>query len=315
MSWRKKQTASLAEDPTLGDPLARRVHELLDAGNWSEAHPIIEAMTPEEREWVIWSASVLPGAREWLDVWVVAEGDDSAVPWMVRAVRRSHLAWKRLGPHPPNDLADAVWVRFYRALQDSEADLEIAAKVAPTDPVPWSFLVATSRGLLAPLHRLCARMEEVEVRDPLLPLANFEFVRALGPSWGGTTEMMWEATRPVARAAPMGSAAHAVIPIAHLETWRVIANADAADRYLDNGQVATEIAEAAEQSVARRAFGTTGVAALARHAFLVAWCVIGDHERAREQFAILGDTVAPWPWDYLDADPYAAYAAQRTRVT
>lgn len=311
---RRNKLPALVADPTLGDPVAARVLAQLEAGRWRDVAPVIADLPPVAREWVVYSASTVPGRATWLAAWVRARGGTSATPWLVRGVRRVNRAWRRLGTDPPDDITDPTWVAFYRALTDAEADLGRAAEVAPSDGVPWSFLVGTSRGLAAPLHRLCARMEEVEVRDRWLPLAHFEFIRALGPSWGGSHETMWEAARTATSGAPMGSPVHAVVPIAHLEAWRVIDDAEKADRYLDDGTVAAEIAEAAERSVARRAFGCTGSDALARHAFLVAWCVLGDLERAREQFDLLGPRVPGWPWDYLHPDPLLAYETQRDRA-
>jgi hypothetical protein len=311
---RRKKLPSHGGDATLHDADATRLRAVFEDGDWRVAEEVTRGVRGAAREWAIWTAADLPGRRDWLDVWVARAGDRSSGPWLARSAHRVHRAWRRLGPHPPGDPTDPAWVRFYRTMQDAEADAERAALADPSDAVPWSYLVAISRGLLAPLHRVCARMEETQVREPWLPLAHLELVRALGPSWGGAPELMWEAGRTASAEAPVGSPVHAVVPLAHLEAWRIIATAEDADAYLDDERVAVEISDAAERSVLRRAFGTTGADALARHIFLVAWCVLGDADRSRSQFDLLGDAPTPWPWEYLHVDPTVAFLTQRDRL-
>lgn len=100
-----------------------------------------------------------------------------------------------------------------------------------------------------------------------------------------------------------------LIALAHIEVWL------AADDGIDSQDVRDELpAAAAKAGRAGRAGGADPGAAVAHNAFAMAFCLADDGVAATEQFALMGNLVSEYPWNYT-SKPVKAFRKQAAKAS
>lgn len=293
-------------DPAAGDAEGRRLWRDLTAGHWQPVHELLEAAGPFDREFLVDVAAEVPGRPEWLDVWV-HERPGSSIPLLVRGAHGVRWAWRARGGGMADTVDARAWDVFFGRLNAAERDLLEAARLAPADPVPWTSLVTSGRGLQISLEELCLRFDQATARERWLPYAHDQMLQGLCAKWAGTSELMFHFASDTTAEAPEGASVHKVVAVAHLEEWLYVGHPSG---YFRDPSVVGELVAAADRSVFSPLFGAEKQAASARHAFALVFHLAGDHARAGRLFAGIGDAIADFPWSYL-GDPVAAFTRAR----
>ena len=296
----------LAVDPAAGDPDGRRLWRYLADGHWAAAEEVLAAAGPLDREFRVDVATEKPGRPEWLDAWV-HERPGSSLPLLVRGAHGVRWAWAARGGAAAGDVDPRAWDVFFGRLNAAERDLLEAARLAPQDPVPWTSLVISGRGLQISLEEICLRFDQATARERWLPYAHDQMLQALCAKWFGSSDLMFHFASDTTAEAPEGSSVHKVVALAHLEEWLYDGHPAG---YFQDPPVVAELAAAADRSVFSPRFVPGKQAAYARHAFALVFHLAGDRDRARRLFADIGDVVVEFPWYYL-GDPVKAFTRAR----
>ncbi|WP_156757175.1 hypothetical protein [Actinokineospora pegani] len=94
-----------------------------------------------------------------------------------------------------------------------------AAEFDPDDPVPWSLLLACVLPFAADDEQPASAFIEVVRRAPLLYSARLNRLQSLAPKWFGTREQMLGFAHATAADLPDGHPLHALVALAHLESY------------------------------------------------------------------------------------------------
>ncbi len=290
-------------DLLLGDPLAHEWQACLARGDWTDVGDFLRAQDDiEVRDFYLAALSdTMRGWPAWLDTWVEREPHD-ALPRLMRAWRYTAYAWDARTKASAKDVKQDAWPLFFGRLNKAEADLAVAANLAPDDAGPWALMLRTARGLQMGIPESRRRFAEVERRSPWHAWACQQVIQSVAAKWGGSDELMFEIARGISARAPEGMDAHVVIADAYFEAW------DRDDKdYWERPEARTEILEAARRCLS--APHVTPRTVLVRNAFAFCFWQLGERDLLREQLEQIGDIMTT-PWDRF-ADPAAVFARAR----
>ena len=262
-------------DPTAGDDRIAAFRRALAEGDWPRASEVFSsARTPAERELFVQhvDGDELVGS---LDAWVDARPDD-ADPYLARGANAVLGAFRRRAEAAGRAADETFWAE----LRDAERDLSWAVELAFDDPVPWTPLLRSARGLSIPKEELCMRYDESARRNPELLGAHLETLEALSPIGVGSVDELFAFARTMARAAPEGSPLHALVAMAHLVYSLGLDDSDPRRRYF-SGDPAREIEFFARMSVENEAWKDGPEAVEPLNIFAAAFAKCGERARAR----------------------------------
>ncbi len=284
-------------DRSLGDERLGTFLDALGGGDWETAAPLLADATPAVREAMIMN---LPGrdALGAADSWVgsVPESGDA---YVVRAVARVAWAFAERGEGQAEPAAPNVFAARLRA---AEVDLWRAVELDFADPLPWTALIASARGLRINSEELCMRFDESVRRCPDLYGAHVETLLGLSRPWAGSHAEMFAFAQTLARPAPEGSTLHALVPLAHLIRSLDDVDDDPRRRYFSS-QVSREVAFFSEVSVESDAWVDDVTTIGALNVFALAWHKCGDTARAAALVERIGDRRTTEPWSsFPDGD-------------
>ncbi|MFB9441995.1 hypothetical protein Dvina_30295 [Dactylosporangium vinaceum] len=139
-----------------------------------------------------------------LDDWLRAEpGNPTALA--LRGGAEVGRAWEVRGSAPARQTRPERLHAFQAALADAERLCHAAAQADPRDPAPWAFLLQSARGRQLDTGEVLRRRDELEARAPQHLRSQAHAAIALGPMWGGSTQLAVETVRTWLRSAPAGS--------------------------------------------------------------------------------------------------------------
>ena len=197
-------------DPTLGDARAAAIMRSAEAGDLDGLIAALgQASSHEEREALTGVLPDIEDRAELFDAWVERE-PDSADAWLARGAHGVGWAWQARGGSYAEHVDDQSFEVFFERLRRAEDSLQRAAEMAPDDPVPWTHLLTSGRGLQVPKEEQWMRYEESKRRHPFLPGANGSMLQFLCKKWFGSDIEALEFAGGVAREAPDGSPTMAV---------------------------------------------------------------------------------------------------------
>ena len=305
---RRAKPRSVPVDITNGDP---RLAALVDAVEQQDLDTIRATLdkpaSHAERERLTWVLSDAGGSPDVFDAWVERQPD---LP-MARLARGAHgvgWAWDARGGDYAEHVTEDRFDVFHERLQTAEDDLHRAAELDPADPVPYTHLLTSGRGLEVSLAELQDRFDQAQSREQWLPEAHLQLLQGLCEKWFGSDEASLDFARKTAREAPEGAAALAVVPMAHIEIWHDMHRRDGADpaAYVKRDDVREDIAAAARRSVFADGFDDDVVTVPALNVFAVGLLLTGDEEGARALVQRLGTRRTGFPWPYFE-DPDREY--------
>lgn len=284
---------------SLGDPDIGAVFDAIDAGDWQDLAARFAALDVPRREIVV--ASV-PGrdALETFDTWVRERpGEPDAL--LLRGAARVQWAFEEL-PESTSGMAEVSGspgaAAFHARLRAAETDLWNVVEAAFDEPVVWTPLIRSARGLQIGQEELCMRFDESVRRTPNLFLAHTQVLVGLSRVWGGSHAVMFAYAESMARPAEEGSPMHALVPFAHI--LRSIDNVDddPRQRYFSSS-VVRDLSVFAQVSVESPAWTDDATTVEALNIFALAFHLSGELDRARELWRRVDGRRTDEPWLYL----------------
>ena len=233
---------------------------------------------------------------------------DAASGWNQRAFLVDELAEsdgcramiEQWGTDEPDD---ALAVLLHGALAGDESLLTRAAGLDPASPLPWQQLLRSGRDAGVSVTDLQHRFDETTARTPELYAAFEAMVDALASV--GSPDEVFEFVERSVRRASIGSPVHSMVVAAHLE--QATASGQDLIRYFGQGNVISDVGDAAERSIWSQAFvddrsDTSPVRA--RNMFLLGHILNRDVASADRQVTAIGQRVSARPWNrFSDEDP------------
>jgi hypothetical protein len=280
-------------DPCAGDDRIAAFRQALVDGDWAQAAEVFaSAEAPAERELFVQHLDGDDFAAA-LDAWVEERPDD-ADPYLARGANTVLGAFRRRA-EAAGPVADET---FWSELRDAERDLAWAVELDFADPVPWTPLLRSARGLSIPKEELCMRYDESARRDPALLGAHLETLEALSPIGVGSVDELFAFARTMARAAPEGSPLHSLVAMAHLVNSVGLDDSDPRRKYF-SGDPSREIEFFARMSVENEAWKDGPEVVEALNIFAAAFAKCGDRPRARALLERVGVSRSVRPWAML----------------
>ena len=289
-------------DVTAGDERAARLVAATENGDLDAIRAVLtDAQAPEDREQL---TSLLPdveGRHELFDRWAEAE-PDSQLARLARGAYGIGYAWEARGGDYADRVGRDAFELFWERLRVAEEDLARAAEMEPSDPVPWSHLLKSGRGLQVPKEELWMRYDEAQSRRPWLVETHMQLLQSLCEKWFGSDEESLEFARRIDREAPEGAAARAVLPMAHIEIWLDKHRRDGEDprEYRENRDAREEIRAAADRSVFADGFREELASIYPMNVFAMGLWLFGDVPAAEKIAQRLGPRRTEFPWVYFN---------------
>ena len=229
---------------------------------------------------------------------------------------------------PPSDLLDSwcqSWdahvlpflvrgsVRARTGQAGAVEDLEYAASLDPTNPIPWGQLLVAARTMGHPGADIERFLAETVSRSALYQ-PHVEFLLALG-SDSTRTDLMIDFARSVSEVVPAGSPLHALVPIAALESMILHQPDDHIEHLRANG-LFDDVLMAAGQSVFHPGFiaEPSVPAAKAMNTFVVALSILGQDDLGLLLADRIGSAVTDWPLSLLGSPTVSTWQTLHDRL-
>lgn len=306
-------------DPNWGDAQARHLREQLARGKWQEADEALEASRGkwDDRQFLVEVLTDnVSGRPKWVDEWTRSKPESSAA-WTMSGAHGIRWGWEARGGGKAETVQDQSWQIFWQRLEQAERDLQKAAELDPTDPVPWAHLVISARGLERGIPEIGERLKQAHARRPWHHLAFTQAMQGFAKKWGGSHELMFDLARQVRDGAPDGASAHTVVAEAHVERWLYMASWDkdeaSALQYFRTQAVADEIRTAAMRSIWSDRYEHPRLAPFDHNIFTYCFFRMHDWELARRGLASMNGILNRFPWAY-GGKPAEVFKAARERI-
>jgi hypothetical protein len=306
----KRTPSAPVLDPAFGDRTAHMIREQMASGDLRGVQQLFDALTDHAQR--AFYASVLsrwPGHPRWLDSWINA-APKCASAYLVRGVHAVHWAADALAGHAPAG-GDAQEI-FESRMRHAEKNLAAASALAPRDPTPWAFMLASARALRLDPAILRERFEHVQRLGPAHRMAHSFMLQALTPYAGGSHDQMFTFVQDALDTADDGSPLFTLVAEAHVEFWLDLrlAGDPGADGYFRSAPVRDSIALASASCFDAPTFSAAKDTARNRGYFAFCSFLTGDLGAAGTQFDAIGPYVNELPWAHL-GDPVKAFARAR----
>lgn len=315
----RKPSAASEIDPSWGDEEARKLRDQLGRGKWQEAHSALEATSGswDDRQFLVEVLTDdVPGRPKWIDEWTQAH-PSSSVAWTVRGAHGIKWGWEARGGGKAESVQDQSWQLFWQRLEQAEQDLRKAAELDPADPVPWTYLVISARGLERGVPEIGERLKQAHARRPWHHFAFSQALQGFAKKWGGTHELMFDLARQVQSGAPDGASAHTVVAEAHVERWLYMASWDkdeaSALSYFRTQPVPDEIRQAAERCIWSDHYERPRLAPFDQNFFTYCFFRMHDWEHARRGLETMNGILNRFPWSY-GGNPVEVFKTARERI-
>ncbi len=299
-------------DPTLGDAYANRIRDELAAGEFAGAEALFASVEdPQDRTWYADVLSNWTNCPDWIDGWF--QSQPSAVSHLIRGVHALHWAWQARGFGYGETVRDEGWKLFFKRLERAEANLQMAARLAPEDPTPWAFLIRAARGAQLGTDETRRRFDEARRRAPEHRYAHSQMLQCGCAKWGGSHEQMFEFARQAVAKSRPGGPLHVLVAEAHIERWLAEwsdVGEDEAAGYFAEPSVKAAISKAARDALEAR-FTPTHDTVRTRNFFAFGLWRCGERDAAAVQFDAIGPWVTLEPWSYLGDAVQVFQAARR----
>ena len=297
-------------DKCLGDAEAARLRDEVDAGRTDAFRQALETTTDLERRdfLLLIVLSSITKRSNWIDQWA-HERPTEALPRIAGGREFVDIAWEVRGAKTGDKVSQRQFDQFFVNLDLAWSRFEAAIAADPAEGSTYALMIDCAKGLDLPIQDRVALYERAQETRPWQQIAHRSTVQALAAKWGGSSEMMLDFARQASAGAPAGSGVHVVVPEAHIEAW---IQADATDAYWRAPGVRDEITEAAARSIDQTVASRGPWDKRDRNAFAFCYWQMGEQERARREFELIGPIVAGPFMNW--ADPVGASRKARQAV-
>ncbi len=288
----------------LGLEDAREARALLRFHHYYRLQRLMERLReahPRRYGLVIAALADWPGRPEWLDgwVWYASHLPES---WMVRGAHSISWAFQAHQPGFRQPQGMLAMHTFFKRLEQAEEDLRKAAELAPKNPEPHAWLIASGGALGCSQTELKQRFKSLTRRDTDHFQGHSNLLIALYRRPEGSDNELFSFARRLSDQAAPGSLIHALIAQAHVERWamEVFSNGvESANTGILAPQVSAEL-----RAAWLRLFGSpdyhSGVLepAVAGY-FAVAFYLAEDHQGVADAMGRIGQYAVSYPWSHL----------------
>ncbi|WP_344072411.1 hypothetical protein [Streptomyces crystallinus] len=297
-----------APDGPMADALAA-----LHAGDRGPAAALL-AGTRERAEWerrstyVTQLAAAALHSPGWLDDWLDESPEDPDAV-LVKAELCVHQAWEIRSAARARDVAPEQFQAFFALLGDAVPVASAAARLNPTDPVPWQIALTHARGSQASREVFDAYWAEAVARSPHHYGCHAAALQYLSEKWYGSHGEMFAFAERAAESALPGSKLHALPLLAAVEY--VVVSDDPRQSPVERARIDAAVERGLELSTWYEP-GDPDAADFRNH--LVLMLIL--HERwaeALEVFRAIGVRARTYPWAYL-GEPRTEFVELRSGV-
>lgn len=297
-----------APDGPMGDALAA-VH----TGDRGPAAALL-AGTRERAEWerrstyVTQLAAAALHSPGWLDDWL-AESPEDPDAVLVKAELCVHQAWEIRSAARARDVAPEQFQAFFALLGDAVPVASAAARLNPTDPVPWQIALTHARGSQASREVFDAYWAEAVSRSPHHYGCHAAALQYLSEKWYGSHGEMFAFAERAAESALPGSKLHALPLLAAVEY--VLVSDDPRHSPVERARIDAAVERGLELSTWYEP-GDPDAADFRNH--LVLMLIL--HERwaeALDVFRAIGVRARTYPWAHL-GEPRTEFVELRSGV-
>ena len=285
----------------LHDPRRAAVRHAIDQGDFLTVRGYLTA-APQDAWWLIsGDDTALQDAVEIARGWVQERPEDGWAHFALGALRCS-WAWEARGYSYASGVSDEGRRLFKERLPWAEESLHRAAEFLPGNAAPWVGLLRTGRSLRLDLPALEERFQEGHVREPFSAELCEQMTQTLTRKWFGSGEISVAFARWILAEAPVGSAAHGCLALAHVEDsiQAMHAGRDLTDFFRDSS-VGADLQRAAERSSLALAPGApVGVARVRTGNYRAVAVSVGDHDvLAHRVLSVLRGRYGIFPWSLM----------------
>lgn len=315
MAWfgrRAKVEAEVEETPEcetdlplvgedLADPRREAVRAAIGHGDFLTVRGHLTA-APQDAWWLM--AGDGPASQDAVAMargWVAGRPDDGWAHFALGSLLNS-WAWEARGYTYAGGVSEEGNRLFKERLPWAEESLERAAVLLPDHAAAWVGLLRTGRGRRLDLTVLEDRFRQGHAREPFSAELCEQMTQTLTYKWFGSAEQSLEFARWILAEAPVGSAAHGCVALAHVEHAIQVMHGggELTDVFRDEF-VGAELQRASERSILALGAGAPVGVAMVRTGNLLAMAAsVGDHEAlAHRVLTVLRGRYGIFPWSLM----------------
>jgi hypothetical protein len=295
-------------DPTLGDPLARKLLDSIKQGNIDAVLKDLDTVRAgrwDDRNFYVWLVG-----NHLADTGSNVDLPDTASGNLIKGNIKINLAWKARGGAVADKVTEEGWKQFFAELDQAGRHLVRAGEQDPEDPTPFASLQPVAMGLQLERKFAVAWLDEALRRDPTHQGAHQSHLTLLCEKWGGSHEEMFAFARDTLRKLPPGAKLGAILYDAFLEYFNYFRLFEPDDEKLLALRSSPKVRE--ESLAVYRTFlekrNIEGVSDYYFHNLTIWWFDILDVPPVvRQEAKKIGPHVTRWPWKYFSRDPVQAY--------
>jgi hypothetical protein len=284
----------------VADPALRAALSAAAAGDAAPARELL-AETRLGAEWERRSVCVSELAEcalhspGWLEGWLAASPEDPDA-LLVKADLCIQQAWEIRTGYRARHVSEDQFRAFFTLLEDAVPVITAAARLNPTDPVPWEVALTHARGIQAPRDVFDAYWAEAVARAPHHYGCHATALQYLCDKWYGSHEEMFAFAEQAAEGALPGSKLHALPLMAAVE-YEVVSDDSTEDGPIDRARIEAAVARALELSSWYEP-GDPDAAGFRNHLALM--LIFAERwTEAPEVFRAIGVHARGFPWGYV----------------
>ena len=192
----------VVEDPFLGDPQAKRLHQALSGRDWTTARDILSGpMSNDDRAFYMETAANVPGVQDWIEG-AVHDEPGSVLPLLVQGAHAVFWAWEARGTGTGDTVGEQQAKVWFRRLKLAEDCLDEVVDRDPKCLEAWYFLIVLARARQLSTQERWHRYHKLIELDPIHHYGHDQMLQNLCAKWSGSAEEMFGFARRRAAAAP-----------------------------------------------------------------------------------------------------------------
>lgn len=288
----------------LGLEDAREARELLKFHQYYRLQRLVERLRdshPGRYGLVIAALADWSGRPEWLDgwVWYASHLPES---WMVRGAHAVSWAFQVHQPGFRQPQGMLAMHTFFKRLEQAEEDLGKAVELAPGNPEPYAWRIASGGALGCSRKELEQRFQALTRCAPEHFQGHSNLLIALYRRPESSDNELFSFARRLSDQAPPGSLLHALIAQAHVERWAMQVfseGPESASTAIRQPQVDAELRAAWQRLFGAADYRPDVLEPVVAGYFAVAFYLAQDRQGVADAMKPIGQYAVSYPWSHL----------------
>lgn len=229
-----------------------------------------------------------------LNHYIASAGKKDPLAVLIRGVAGVGWAWDARGHGRAETVDEQGWRFFFERLRQADADLHLAARLDPMNPIPWVEMLSSGRGLQIHIDEIELRFENLFRRNPASVVGHSNYLQSIAGKWSGSDERMWKFALDVHSHVPAGSPLKTIVAEAYVERYIV-------SEEQQSSEVARIVADAADSSIFHPNFDDHDPLDQSHSLtwFATAFYYLQDHRRGASAVQKIGDKPSEWGLNYV----------------